>query len=414
MIATFGLAWSRGREGAHTAEPTDRDHRPPRVEGEASLFFEVGAERGEKHVVGRPLDEQGVGADRKGANQLAAERRLQRQTCVLGVVEEGVTHPRAGAIAVLHRTHALEVRCRDHEGRVGGVDDLMRGGEPLVDESKHIPLRGGVQAEAGLVEEQNGALGAPQLGQGSEEGEEPGESLRSLAEVERDAVPLVADAYVDEGGIDDAMTVEIDIEVDGKQRVLAPVAKHLVAYLVGRGFQGSLAGIVVAGSEFREVHVGKAQQRQCGTLARGEGAFVVLQPGNGEASRHHAVLVEVQEPGEAPFENTPDAVEEFEIGIQARRVARTLERVHLARPPGRRTLSGFSRGSGVQGFRHSAGRRGAARGLLAFDLPAEFAFVIPGHADPPGSQHAASVHSLHRPQVFLFQLERGRDGRHAG
>ena len=91
--------------------------------------------------------------------------------------KKAVAHVRSGAFPVFHGAHPLEIRRCDHEGGVGGVDDLVRRGEPLVDEAQQIPLRGGVQSEARLVQEQHGALAVAKLGKAGEKGEEPGEAL---------------------------------------------------------------------------------------------------------------------------------------------------------------------------------------------------------------------------------------------
>ena len=237
---------------------------------------------------------------------------------VLGVVVEGVAYVRTGAFPVLHGPHPFQIRRHHHEGGVRGVDDLVRRGEPLVDETQQVPLRGGVQAETRLVQEQNGALTVAKLRKGCEKGEEPGETLGALAEVEGDAVALVADADVEEWSVTDAMSVEINVQIDGKERVLTPVAEHFLRDFVGGGFQCRLAGVVVSGVELRKADIGQAQQRECGAFARTEHSlFAVLQPGNGQAPGHHAVFVEVQKAGESVRKNVTHAVADAAIRFHA-------------------------------------------------------------------------------------------------
>ena len=51
----------------------------------------------------------------------------------------------------------------------------------------------------GSSRSRNRPLRVPDFGQRGEKGEEPGEALRALAEVERDAMALIANANLDEG-----------------------------------------------------------------------------------------------------------------------------------------------------------------------------------------------------------------------
>ena len=226
---------------------------------------------------------------------------------------------------------------------------------------------------------------------------------------------LVADADVDEGRATDAMRVEVDVEFDGEQRVLAPVAKHLLRDFIGSGFQGRLAGVVVSGVEFREVDTGEAQQGERAALARAERTFVVAQqPGHGEAPGHHAVFVEVQEAGEAALEDVPDALEKTGNRLRARPSVGKILRTRRTCPLGARAPHRVISASGVPRLGRLPRRHGTARPFVALYLPMHFVVVTSRYRDPPGGQHPASVHFFHRSDIPIFQLEGGGNGSCAG
>ena len=93
---------TRRRAGPRSDAENRADSKPPtgttvqrEIEGSAAPALEMGTERGEKDVVGRAFDEQGVGGGRKGVDELGSQRRLQGKPGIPGMVEERVADARA-------------------------------------------------------------------------------------------------------------------------------------------------------------------------------------------------------------------------------------------------------------------------------------------------------------------------------
>ena len=178
----------------------------------------------------------------------------------------------------------------------------MVAGELLVQVAEQVGLAGRVQPQAGLVQQEDEAVGVAQLREGGHEGEEPDEPARALAEVGRHPVALVADADVQEGRAALAVLAglaEVQVQLDGQLRVLAPVAEDLLAHRGGRALQGGLADLVVGLDELVGGHPGQPEQGQRGPLPRLEGVLGGgLEPRDRDPAREHAVAVEVQQAGQ--------------------------------------------------------------------------------------------------------------------
>ena len=175
----------------------------------------------------------------------------------------------------------------------------MAAGQLLVQVAEQVGLAGRVQAQPGLVQQEDEALGVAQLREGGHEGEEPDEPARALAEVGGHPVPLVADADVQEGRAPLAVLAglaEVQVQLDGQLRVLAPVAEDLLAHRGGRTLQRGLADLVVGLDELVGGHPGQPEQGQRGPLPRLEGVLGGgLEPRDRHPAREHAVAVEVQQ-----------------------------------------------------------------------------------------------------------------------
>jgi hypothetical protein len=152
------------------------------------------------------------------------------------------------------------------------------------------------------VQQQDQPFGVAQLREGGHEREEPDEPARALAEVGRHPVTLVADADVEEGRAALAVLAglaEVQVELDGQLRVLAPVAEDLLAHRGGGALQGGLADLVLGLGELVGGHPGQPQQGQGGPLPRLEGVGGGrLEPRDRDPAREHAVAVEVQQAGQ--------------------------------------------------------------------------------------------------------------------
>ena len=251
MTATPERVPRRPTNAETPASPPYRNDGPSRVEVRAALGFEVAAHRPQVDVVRRPPDEEGAGPGRQDPYQLVAEGGLEGDPGVARVVEELAAHPGAIPVPVLHRADPLETARGDHEGRVCRVDDLMAAGQPLVDEAQQVPLRGGVQPVARLVEQEDHPLRVPELGQRREKREEPGEPVRTFAEVEGDPVPVVPDPELEERTVSVRRPVEVDVELDREAPVLTPPGEHLLGELVRGRLQGCLARFVLVAREVR-------------------------------------------------------------------------------------------------------------------------------------------------------------------
>jgi len=254
----------------------------------------------------------------------------------------------------------------DHVGRVGGVDDLVADRQLPVQVAEQVGLAGGVQAEAGLVQQQDEVLGVAQLREGGHEREEPDEPARAFAEVGRHPVAVVADADVQERRAAPAVLAglaEVQVQLDGQLRVLAPVPEDLLADRGGGALQGRLADLVLGLGELVGGHPGQPQQGQRGPLPRlevvGGGG---LEPRDRHPAREDAVAVEVEQPGQ----------------------------------PG-----------GEQAGQLAGGR-------LVADQQAPVARVVPLDGDLLGLQRLGPEPLGHRLQVGVAQLEGGRDGGGAG
>jgi hypothetical protein len=159
-----------------------------------------------------------------------------------------------------------------------------------------------VQAEPGLVQQQDQAVGLAQLREGRQEREEPHEAARALAEVGGHPVALVADADVQVRRAALAVLAglaPVQVQLHGQLRVLAPVAEDLFADRGGRALQRGLADLVLGLDELLGRHPGQPQQGQGGPLPGlqlrlGRG----LEARDRHPARQHAVAVEVQEAGQ--------------------------------------------------------------------------------------------------------------------
>ena len=195
---------------------------------------------------------------------------------------------------------------------------------------------------------------------------------------------VVADADVQERRSPLAVLAglaEVQVQLDGQLRVLAPVAEDLLADRGRRALQGGLADLVLGLDEVVGGHPGQPQQGQRGPLPRLEGVLGGgLEPRDRHPPGQRAVAVEVQQPGQPGAEQGGQVAGHLLVADQQALAARVValhgqllgHRGRRARaagrpPPGRRRRarrwprSGWSRRSGPGPGRAAGGGSRAAR-----------------------------------------------------
>ena len=307
------------------------------------------------------------------------------------------------------------------------VDHLVGGDQALVDEAKQVLLSGPVKAGPGLVEEQDQPLRSLELRQRREQGEEPGEALGPVAEVQGDAVAKVADPQLDERPFDSigARALEVDVELDGELPVLAPVLEHLPGEVARRRLQRSLPRLVPVPREIGELDPGEPDEGEDAAFARREGLAGRARMLHREPPRHHAVLVEVEEGGQALLEDGPDLARGILVRGAGREVAAPVrvvvegERLQPFLPtrvgplvvlPRAPRLPERLRPQREHGLGLGAGLQGERRGAGGPELPYEPIPVRPRDRHPPGGERTGAEQPLHGPHVLVLELEGGGDG----
>jgi len=139
-----------------------------------------------------------------------------------------------------HPGHPVGV---DHERRVRRVEDLVVGGQTLVDVAHQVPLGLGVQTQSRIVQQdqQVVAVAFSHVGVPNQEGEEPDEAGAAFLEVERQIRPRVNDAgFKNQAAIEGGRVLRsarIQVEADPQVAFLAPETSDLIGHRTGGVFE---------------------------------------------------------------------------------------------------------------------------------------------------------------------------------
>lgn len=158
------------------------------------------------------------------------------------------------------------------------VENLVVLRELVVDEAEEVALRGRVERQSRLVEQEDRPTARLLLdvGEVGEEREEPDEAARPLVEGDCYAVPRVVDPDVhDRPLVQRRLVVRIGVghaDFQPKVLVLGPVLENLVGDPVRGAFELSGQALEIRRLEVLQVGVNRGQQREERLFGLGEDA----------------------------------------------------------------------------------------------------------------------------------------------
>ena len=139
------------------SRPPTGTEAPVGVEVLPTLLLQLARAPLQVQHVARPVHAAASAGPSPPARHVVGQRRPDREQRVGIGAEEAIAHlrpeDRVAVRRVLDRPQAVQVLGVDHERRVGRVDHLVGRQQLLADEPHHVHLRAGVQAQAGLVEQ---------------------------------------------------------------------------------------------------------------------------------------------------------------------------------------------------------------------------------------------------------------------